>query len=45
MDDMIVDIGREYDIRSGEQHPSHWRCRFSIGSLLPQMKMCTMAPM
>jgi hypothetical protein len=21
MDDMIVDIGREYDIRFGEQHP------------------------
>jgi hypothetical protein len=37
MDDMIADIGVEYDLGSGE-------CRISTGSLPPQMRKCTMAP-
>jgi hypothetical protein len=35
MDEMVADIGRE----------NRRRCRISIGSLSPQMRKCTMAPM
>jgi hypothetical protein len=41
MDDMIANIGMEYDL---EISINRRRCKISIGTLLPQMKKCTMAP-
>jgi hypothetical protein len=41
MDDMIANIGMEYDL---EISINRRRCKISIATLLPQMKKCTMAP-
>jgi hypothetical protein len=42
LDDMIADIGMEYDL---EISIHRRRCRISTGSLPPQKKKCTMAPL
>jgi hypothetical protein len=42
MDDMVVDIGRGYDLESEDPPPE---VQDFINSLPPQKKNCTMAPM
>jgi hypothetical protein len=43
MDNMIADIGMEYDLGL-EISNHHWWCRISIGSLSHQRRKCMMAP-
>jgi hypothetical protein len=45
MDDMITNIGSEYEDKDLESRHHRWRCRISIDSLLPQIRKCMMAPM
>jgi hypothetical protein len=42
MDDIIADIGMEYDLGSRDHDPPR-RCRISTDSLPPQMRKCMMA--